>query len=563
MQASSTLFLFCLVLSAIRFGYAGDSAIAQASPGKPDVAADINKPRADARKVSFQTTTSTWSSVDVSPDGRTLVFDLLGDIYTLPIAGGEAKPVSTGPAFDSHPRYSPDGRTIAFTSDRGGIDNIWLMDADGSNPRPVTAEKDAYVSGAAWTPEGNYLVARKEDAKRAGIEPDELWIYHREGGGGIKLTSSDDFAYTGGAVVSRDGRYVYFSARARKFNYVPDLTDGLWKILRFDRSNSETRLIASGFGGAARPVISPDGKTLVYVSRRDDDSVLIARNLESGAERILVRPVTRDAQEGFAKMDVWPNYAFTPDGNALVYSNHGKLSLTEVASGATREIPFTAHVDQYLAPRVAWQDKVEQGPVKARILRWPIRSPNGKFIAFEAFGRVWLQELSNGKAAAAPRRLTADNARLPKREYAPDISPERRRRRPGLEGAGLAGLGTDAAHGASGALCQSGMVAGRRADRSDHGIRSGISRAPAGGRYLLHARRAGRHRRQTAHRDGCEIAAGSHVSSATLLERGWRSALLWRARRGQETLRRPQDGSCLDTPRGHGSQAPPALSGRR
>ena len=426
MQASSTLFLFCLVLGTAHAGYADEPVTAHAAPEKVDVAADINKPRADARKVSFQTTTSTWSSVDVSPDGRTLVFDLLGDIYTLPIAGGEAKPVSTGPAFDSHPRYSPDGRTIAFTSDRGGIDNIWLMDADGSNPRPVTAEKDAYVSGAAWTPEGNYLVARKEDAKRAGIEPDELWIYHREGGGGIKLTSSDDFAYTGGAVVSRDGRYVYFSARARKFNYVPDLTDGLWKILRFDRSNSETRLIASGFGGAARPVISPDGKTLVYVSRRDDDSVLIARNLESGAERILVRPVTRDEQEGFAKMDVWPNYAFTPDGNALVYSNHGKLSLTEVASGATREIPFTAHVDQYLAPRVAWQDKVEQGPVKARILRWPIRSPNGKFIAFEAFGRVWLQELSNGKAVAAPRRLTADNARLPKREYAPDISPDGR-----------------------------------------------------------------------------------------------------------------------------------------
>ena len=244
MQASSTLFLFCLVLGTAHAGYADEPVTARAAPEKVDVAADINKPRPDARKVSFETTTSTWSSVDVSPDGRTLVFDLLGDIYTLPIAGGEAKPVSTGPAFDSHPRYSPDGRTIAFTSDRGGIDNIWLMDADGSNPRPVTAEKDAYVSGAAWTPEGNYLVARKEDAKRAGIEPDELWIYHREGGGGIKLTSSDDFAYTGGAVVSRDGRYVYFSARARKFNYVPDLTDGLWKILRFDRSNSRVSKIA-------------------------------------------------------------------------------------------------------------------------------------------------------------------------------------------------------------------------------------------------------------------------------------------------------------------------------
>ena len=426
MQASSTLFLCCLTLGAAHAGYADQTASTHAATEKLDIAADINKPRADARRVSFEATTSTWSSVDVSPDGRTLVFDLLGDIYTLPIAGGEAKPISTGPAFDSHPRYSPDGRTIAFTSDRGGIDNVWLMDADGRNPRPVSAEKDAYVSGAAWTPDGNYLVARKQDAKRAGIEPDELWIYHREGGGGIKLISSDDFDYAGGAVVSKDGRYVYFSARARKFNYIPDLAHGLWQVLRFDRGNSEIRSIASGFGGAARPAISPDGKTLVYVSRRDDDSVLIARNLESGAERILARPVTRDEQEGFAKMDVWPNYAFTPDGNALVYSNHGKLNFTEVASGATREIPFTAHVDQYLAPRVAWQEKVEQGPVKARILRWPVQSPTGKFIAFEAFGRIWLQELSNGKGLGVPRRLTADLSRLPKREYAPDISPDGR-----------------------------------------------------------------------------------------------------------------------------------------
>ena len=167
MHPTLTVFLFCLALTATHAASAADAAPAQTGPEKVDVAADINKPRADARKLSFEATTSTWSSVDISPDGHTLVFDLLGDIYTLPIAGGEAKPISTGPAFDTHPRYSPDGRTIAFTSDRGGIDNVWLMDADGKNPRPVTAEKDTYIRGAAWTPDANYLIARKEDAKRA------------------------------------------------------------------------------------------------------------------------------------------------------------------------------------------------------------------------------------------------------------------------------------------------------------------------------------------------------------------------------------------------------------
>ena len=393
-------------------------------PKKPDVAADINKPRADARSIAFDVHEGTWMSVDVSPDGQTLLFDLLGDIYTLPIAGGVAHAISTGPAFDQHPRYSPDGRTIAFTSDRGGIENLWLMDADGQNPRPVSAEKDAYVRSAAWTPDGNYLVARHEDAKRAGIPPVELWLYHREGGGGIKLTSSDELQNAGGAVVSKDGRYIYYAARARKFNYQSDLRDGLWQILRHDRVTSETLPVVAGFGGAMRPALSPDGKTLVFVSRRDDDTALVARNLETGAERILARPVTRDEAEGFAQMDLWPNYAFTPDGIALVYSNNGRLTRLELASGASREIPFTAHVEQSIAPRVAWQEHVEQGPVKARILRWLSQSPDGRYVVFEAFGRIWLQELSAGKLRGAPRRLTKDATGLPPREYAPDVSAD-------------------------------------------------------------------------------------------------------------------------------------------
>src|SRR5215470_6420588 len=76
-----------------------------------DPAADINKPRDDARKIAFTANEGTWMSVDVSPDGGTIVFDLLGDIYRVPMAGGAASPITTGPAFDSHPRFSPDGRT--------------------------------------------------------------------------------------------------------------------------------------------------------------------------------------------------------------------------------------------------------------------------------------------------------------------------------------------------------------------------------------------------------------------------------------------------------------------
>jgi Tol biopolymer transport system component/imidazolonepropionase-like amidohydrolase len=391
-----------------------------------DPAANINAARPDARKVSFETTEATWASIDVSPDGTAIVFDILGDIYTLPIDGGEARAMSRGPAYDHHPRFSPDGKTIAFTSDENGMENLWLMDADGKNRRAVTDGKDAYIRSAAWTPDGNYLVARKEDAKPAGIPPVELWMFHRLGGSGIKLTSSDEWNHASGPVVSRDGRYIYFSARRGRFNYVPDMTRGLWHVLRFDRQTSEIVPLTTGFGGATRPALSPDGKTLTFLSRRDADAVLVARDLQTGAERILARQMTMDQQEGFAPMDVWPNYAFLPDGQHLVVSHHGKLAKVALSTGVSREIAFRATVEQSLAPQVAWQDRVETGPVQARILRWTNESPDGRWVTFDAFGRVWLQEISGGKAVGQPRRLTTDDAAGPSREYAPAFSPDGR-----------------------------------------------------------------------------------------------------------------------------------------
>lgn len=418
------LALLVLVVVAPKSFAAATAAKSGAAAKPKDVAADINAPRPDARKLSFEVRQGTWMSVDVSPDGQTLVFDLLGDIYSVPAAGGDARALTAGPAFDSQPRFSPDGATIAFTSDRGGIENVWLMGKDGQGPRALTQEKDAYVRTPVFSPDGQYVIARKEDGKRAGIPPVELWMYHREGGEGIKLTNSDEVNNASGPAPSPDGRFLYFAARQRRFNYTPNLTDGLWQVFRYDRGTAEVLPLTEGIGGAVRPAVSPDGRTLVYVSRRDSQTALVARDLESGAEKLLVRGVTRDEMEGFAQMDVWPGYAFTPDAKALVFSNHGKLTRLELATGQAREIPFLARVEQSLAPRVAFQDRVDMGPVQARILRRPNQSPDGKWIVFDAFGRVYLQELQAGKPVGAPRRLTSDAASLPAREHAPAFSPD-------------------------------------------------------------------------------------------------------------------------------------------
>jgi imidazolonepropionase-like amidohydrolase len=208
-----------------------------------------------------------------------------------------------------------------------------------------------------------------------------------------------------------------------RFSYEPKLAGGLWQIYRFDRTTAEQSQISTGIGGAARPALSPDGKTLVFVSRRDAETVLVARTLATGAERILARNVQRDDQEGFAAMDVWPNYAFVPDGSAVVYSSHGKLQRLALTDGATpSEIPFRATVEQWLAPTVTYQEHAASGLVEARILRRAAQSPDGTWIVFEAFGRCWLQRLDHNLSAGPPRRLTAEGG--PAREYTPAFSAD-------------------------------------------------------------------------------------------------------------------------------------------
>ncbi|MCI0444517.1 amidohydrolase family protein [bacterium] len=414
------LFLIVLVAGPV----VGKSSKSDTKSKPTDVAKNINAPQANGRNITFDTSEGTWMSIDISPDGSTLVFDLLGDIYTMPVTGGTAKAITKGPGLDMHPRYSPDGKTIAFGSDRGGMENLWLMNSDGTNPRILVKDKDTYVMSAAWTPDGNYLIARKEDGKRAGIPPIELWMYHVQGGTGIKLTSSDELSNASGPVASRDGRFIYFAARKERFNYIPDLSSGLWQIMRYDRKTGETTQLTQGFGGAVRPAVSTDGKSLFFLSRRDADTVMVWRDLETGSEKILAKGLTTDEQEGFTRSDLYPNYAVTPDGKSLIYSDHGKIEKLDIQSKQTTQINFTAKVDQWIAQRVTYQDKVDMGPVQAHILRWTNQSPDGRWVTFDSFGKIWLQELNAGKIVGEPRRLTKDDPSLPKREYAPAFSPD-------------------------------------------------------------------------------------------------------------------------------------------
>jgi Tol biopolymer transport system component/imidazolonepropionase-like amidohydrolase len=403
----------------------------------PDTATKL--PLKPARKVSFTTDEGTWLSLDVSPDGKTIVFDLLGDLYLLPITGGEAKRITSGMAWDCMPRFSPDGKSIAFISDRSGSDNLWLINPDGTGAHPITRETDNALSSPSWTPDGDYLVVRRFGAyptRENYLTNVPLWMYHKDVGTGIELYPRRPNTPTTntGAAFSPDGRTVYFSTHAGGY---AGSEVGRYQVMELDRKTGESRTITGGYGGGLRPIVSPDGRYLVYATRQDAATALRIRDLKTLEEEWLVAQMQRDDQEGYAPNDILPGYGFTPDSRAVVFTGDGKIKRVDVATRQVNIIPFTAHVDLDLAPMLMHPRRVQDGPLTLRELLWVNQAPDGKRVAFTGAGKVYVAELGtlttlagagnpNGQAAVksstAPRRLTNSS----RREYAPAISPDGR-----------------------------------------------------------------------------------------------------------------------------------------
>ncbi len=369
------------------------------------------------RDISFDTDQGTWINLDVSPDGEHIVFDLLGDIYRISIDGGEAELLSGGAAFDMQPGYSPDGETIAFTSDRGGGDNVWLMDADGSNRRAITDETFRLLSSPVWTPDGNYIVARKHFTGTRSLGAGELWMYHIRGGTGLQLTDKESWTSDQNEpAVSPDGRWIYYSYSG-PFDYNRDVHEGIYQINRFDRQTGRDEPVTRATGGGVRPTLSPDGEKLAFVRRLGTRSALMIRDINTGSERVLFDGLDLDQQETWAIHGLYPGFAWTPDSEHIVISFDGKIHNIEVEDGTVREIPFEANVSKRIADAVSFDFPVADDHFTSQLVRWPVLTPDNENLVFQVAGHLYHMSLPDGE----PQRLTAPDNHL---EYAPSISDD-------------------------------------------------------------------------------------------------------------------------------------------
>jgi imidazolonepropionase-like amidohydrolase/Tol biopolymer transport system component len=369
----------------------------------------VTRPPGPARDVALDVDEGTWMNLDVSPDGQEIAFDLLGDIYLLPIAGGDAKALTNGHAWDMQPRFSPDGKRIAFTSDRGGGDNVWVMDRDGANAKAVTKETFRLLNSPAWTPDGEYIAARKHFTSRRSLGAGEIWLYHRAGGEGLQMTKRpNDQKDLGEPAFSPDGRHLYYSQDATSgtaFEYNKNVHDQIYVIQRLDRETGEVERYVTGAGGSIRPTPSHDGKRLAFVRRVGVKTTLFVKDLDSGRERPVFDGLERDMQETWAIHGVYPAMAWTPDNRGVVLWAGGKVHRVDVDRGTVSVIPFRVKATHRIAEalRLPVDAEPERWPV--RMLRWAQVSPRGDEVVYEALGRLWVRDLPEGR----PRRLTTQD----------------------------------------------------------------------------------------------------------------------------------------------------------
>lgn len=373
---------------------------------------DVLNPPFSLSEVKINTDETTWSSLDVSPSGEFMVFDMLGDLYKVSMKGGKAESLTQDFAWNIHPSISPDGKKVAFISDRDGLSNVWVMNVDGTELTQVTKEKKNLIHSPKWSPDGEYLVVTKGIMSSRSIPAGEIWMYHHTGGDGLQIkarvSGKRDQQNIADPVFSADGRYIYFTQNTvpgATFSYNRDPLEGIFAITRFDRETGEESRFISGTGGAVVPTPSPDGKSIAFVRRVKNRTGLFIKDLETGLERPITLELERDMQEGFGSEGYFAYFDWMPDSSAIVYWTGGKFHKIDVQSEQSTTIDIEVEATLKYADALRFDVDVAPDEFDVSMIRWSQASPNGKSILYQALGKLYIKDIKSGKV----KRLTKQN----------------------------------------------------------------------------------------------------------------------------------------------------------
>jgi imidazolonepropionase-like amidohydrolase/dipeptidyl aminopeptidase/acylaminoacyl peptidase len=373
---------------------------------------------------ALEITRGTFLNLDVSPDGRTIVFDLLGDLYLLPITGGKATPFLTGRDWDQAPRFSPDGKTVAFVSDRSGIENVWIVPLASKQPERLTNLQEPVAGTPSWSPDGRELLfgmrsvsarlqlvsrdsheIRPLERQRAGALGDEPYTYNYVAAtSGVTAANGVTYFSEIHVVHPRPG----FHHGSRSLLVALDTHDGSRRVL--------TDLIQ--LHNESKPQLSASGRLLAYYRANGDGATeLRVRDLQANTDRYLTDvPNTDDPYRWGDRGDPMPTFAFDKNEEAIIAAFGGRIYRISIGDGLRSEIPFHVSAELDIAPRAVPRRRLVDGPLEVKAIRWPSFSRDRRRAAFSALGSIWIQDLPS----ADPRRLTAGAAF----EHMPAISPD-------------------------------------------------------------------------------------------------------------------------------------------